>query len=312
MGLQHITMVHENIKFYKCCICDQRYSTKKIAVNHLQKVHYTKKRSISSTADKTFISIHKKDTSPLYLSLSLIVTHVLNYYYAYKMSLKRMYVELFYSNIRKLKQKNTMSLSVVCQVCKYRYSSENLLIAHKNYAHFKISLVCNNCRGEFKNYHFLKTHIKASHEREKKYICKVCSFKSSTISCLKFHFQFLHKRQIILQTANGSLTSVACKTLGNEHPKVNKRIKNQVSFYPNRADRFNNHDSTIKEFDQTYFTCLRCHAKFTSSFMLEFCCKPISYSSHWLFDDVEALLNRLPNKNKNNSRITKIDNDDVG
>merc|ERR1711994_809717 len=88
--------------------------------------------------------------------------------------------------------------------------------------------------------------------------------------------------------------------INDEHHKItNEQIDGSVALFTSK-----NHDSNYTslpnyqiynttKYNHEYHTCLQCNAKFTSKLMLEFCCNPISYEQHWLYNDIQVLINNL-------------------
>merc|ERR1719220_461304 len=97
---------------------------------------------------------------------------------------------------------------------------------------------------------------------------KICPFKSRNFKSFENHIHDKHHK-----IRNDQIDdSIALFTSKNHNSNYTSLPNYQI------------YDTT--KCNNEYYTCLQCNAKFTSKLMLEFCCNPISYEHHWLYNDI--------------------------
>merc|ERR1719414_523429 len=147
----------------------------------------------------------------------------------------------------------------------------------------------------------------------KKYICKLCDFKSIDLDVLKTHLEFKHRNKIMEQSNVRNIYPFKSRNFESfknhihvkHHKNRNEQIDGSTALFTSKNHNSNNNSLPNYQIYNTtkcnneYYTCLRCNAKFTSKSMLEFCCDPISYEHHWLYNDIQALINNLQTNDKN-------------
>merc|ERR1719414_2953223 len=112
----------------------------------------------------------------------------------------------------------------------------------------------------------------------KKYICKLCDFKSFGLDVLKTHLEFQH-RNIIMEQINvrniypfksRNFESFKNHIHDKHHKITNEQIDGSIALLTSK-NRNSNYTSLpnyqiydTTKFNNEYYTCSRCNAKFTA------------------------------------------------
>jgi hypothetical protein len=186
---EHVSkMSCEEWKGKKCSICDEKFESMSLRIDHIASKHQDVKlkdcpecsfRFISRSGLKTHIStVHKNNVGSMCPICGKTLRHPKN-------------LRLHISYVHEGKAQPRFN----CTFCDKSYQTRQYLETHMLIHEGKI-FQCSNCNEEFNTKNKLENHISQEHDRSKLHKCAHCDSAYVTKSSLVKHIAFVHEKTI--------------------------------------------------------------------------------------------------------------------
>lgn len=156
--IQHIGVVHNQIKPYKCHACPKEFAYKRSLKTHLLGYHEANGRIKCPECSYT---------NPIQYNV-------------------QQHIKYHHKNV----------ISFQCALCKYTAITKAKLKRHVRMIHDRVKEeLCDICPATFATKHNLKVHIKLVHMKIKEFKCFACTFQSHRSSRLRAHITSRHLQE---------------------------------------------------------------------------------------------------------------------
>ena len=245
----HIKSIHEFEFNHSCNICEKRFKTNHGLNEHVRRMHDDSSRSFGCEfcnkkfKDKRYLGQHVRKLHEgkivkhichicekvFHANTSQLKTHIFVAHektkpqphkcdfcdktFLHKISLKRHTSSNHHGHGGKVEK-------LKCGICEKMYRDEKTLNLHKSTVHEgkKSEYACDKCDKKFVSKQYVLQHINAIHEKNRNFICIICSQRFSDDQNLKRHEGSVHDGQKIpCSKCDSEFTT---KTMLKDHVRV--------------------------------------------------------------------------------------------